>query len=167
MSARNSDRKADKAATKKATSAPRRARKRPANQRLSALSIAAVAGFIVTGVLVGLLLERLYRKGGSTVTDSAAETGKRSATRPRGNRPRLPGSAARSSAATARDDSAWHDVPDPIVAPAPGETPIPDDPSANPPEPEAGPDPSTYRPPTSNPGGVNGDRPPRPIRGLE
>lgn len=163
MSAKSSTPKSGKPTTKKA--APRKAAKPPARRRPSALSFVLVAGFIATGVIVGLLLEGLYRKR-PAIDDSASAGDKRPGNRAR--TPRLPASGAGPATPADRDDSGWHAIPEPIVAPAPGEVPtVNGDPSAAPPEPVAGPDPSTYRPPTSNPGGVNGDRPPRPIRGVD
>jgi hypothetical protein len=46
--------------------------------------------------------------------------------------------------------------------------PPPPDPSAPlPPDPVDPPNPAEHRPPLHNPGGVNGDRPPRPVPGLD
>lgn len=69
--------------------------------------------------------------------------------------------------------SPWEATPDNTPPLPEGQVPAwevkppPPDPSVPPPPaPREPPDPASYRPPMDNPGGVNGDRPERPVSGL-
>jgi len=119
------------------------------------------SGLVVLVMAIGLLLslnsgrdeaERRRNAPGASGASSAAE------------RPSLGGGAAagaRGGATGEGADGSEHYLPASEVDP-------PEDVDQPPPPPPADTrDPSTYRPPMHNPNGVNGDRPPRPVPGLD
>jgi hypothetical protein len=129
-----------------------------------------VAGILVLGVVVGLLLEGLYRTRPVTPS-AAAPTSAAAAPAPRA----APvGGAGRAAAAPAptKELQAWEVTPANSPPVPPGHVPAwqvkppPPEPVPAPAAPVEPPDPATYRPPLHNPGGVDGDRPPRQVPGL-
>ncbi|HEY3353531.1 MAG TPA: hypothetical protein VGQ83_09800 [Polyangia bacterium] len=136
--------------------------------------LALVAGVVVLGVLVGLLLEGLYRtrpvdEAKAAAAPQAAGPAAAPAPRPPAAGPALTGAAA---VTPEKQIPPWEATPANTPPPPPGHIPAwvvkppRPEPSAPPAPPVEPPDPATHRPPMHNPGGVNGDRPPRPVPGL-
>jgi len=134
------------------------------------VGITAGVAFVVVGVLVGFLLEGIYRKSPTIDTRTSTEAAK-------AGEPGAPGSSSARRRAPAIGDRATptrpraagdQPLPPGFEPSTPADDPPPDDRYDHPaPESKPPPDPATYRPPMHNPGGVNGDRPPRPIPGVE
>ena len=134
----------------------------PTRRRSSVPLLVRVGGVLAVGALAVWLIadhrkpevRRAARTGepwAQTPASPVFVTGQRAT--PVGNTP---------GAATTRDG--WSTTEDTVAAsdPAPPRLDLPPLPEPPPP-----PDPQTTRPPMHNPGGVNGDRPPRPVPGLD
>jgi hypothetical protein len=120
--------------------------------------------FAVTAVLAGLTLHGLSGSRDNARPESsagAASTGAASSA------PAMPGQAG-------TETPPWQASPQNTTALPPGTVPAwqvnappPDPAQPLPPPPREPPNPAVHRPPMDNPGGVNGDRPERPVPGVE
>lgn len=143
--------------------------------------LALVAAGTFAALSLGDLRRDPRRVGAIAAPGDGAETGRASFLRPirhvgaDGVRPSLDGTNPPTSAPPLPPETPpWEATPEntPPVAegfvPAWKVRPPPPDPSVPPPPaPREPPEPARHRPPMDNPGGVNGDRPERPMPGLE
>jgi hypothetical protein len=120
--------------------------------------------FAVAALLAGLTLQGLRSPSDSPRPESsagAASSGAAAAT------PALPGQPGSETPPWQANPQNTTTLP-PGTVPAWQVNPPPPDPSLPlPPPPREPPNPAVHRPPMDNPGGVNGDRPERPVPGVE
>jgi outer membrane biosynthesis protein TonB len=144
----------------------------PASGGSRAARLLLLGGLLVVGVLVGLLVENLYR-GRPAPTGETAPAVTAARTAPRLYAPTAPLAAARADAAPEPPTiPPWESTPQNTPTVPPGHIPAwqvksPRPEVTPPPTPVPPPDPASHRPPMHNPGGVDGDRPPRPVPGLQ
>jgi hypothetical protein len=126
-------------------------------QRLVLAALFGVVALLVALTLLGL------RGSGATTPEPGRATGASSASSP-----------SRAGSAAGPETEPWQATPQNTTALPPGTVPAwqvnppPPDPSAPlPPPPREPANPAQHRPAMDNPGGVNSDRPERPVPGVE
>jgi hypothetical protein len=137
-----------------------REKRTPQTPRRGSRPLVLLAGVLLVAAAVGIGLELQHRRD-----DAAAGAGGSDAT----------GSGSRSGGRPgAKVPPPWEATPDNSPPVPKGQIPAwvvkpprPDPTLQPPPVPHPPPDPAVFQPPMHNPGGVNGDRPPRPVPGLD
>jgi hypothetical protein len=134
--------------------------------------LALVGGFLAVGLLGGLLLENIFRGGG--IVGPAKQVATRSGKAPGADRffP-APSETKRPGASQPAYVPPWLARPEDSKNAPPHHIPAwkvgsgPPEQKEPPKLPPLPPDPTTFDPSTAPPKGVDGDRPPRPVPGLE
>jgi hypothetical protein len=147
---------------------------RPTGGTPRLVKLLLLGGLIAVGVIVGLMLENLFRTRAVSVA-GVVPTKTSVAPTPDRLYPTPPPQVGKAPVATAERPMVppWEATPQNTPPVPPGHIPAwqvkppRPDPTPPPPPPVPPPDPATHRPPMHNPGGVDGDRPPRPVPGLQ